>query len=139
MPPMPTPTSRPSTGSSAPIVRLLCKWTGNPRNPTQDLADFQRGVEIRVKAMFITPDSRVKAKWGELRLAAGQDAVWVSKIGADSYSFPLDSTTIAPADKQHFKRTPRFDLTRADGGVQTVTVFIPDAPLVNVAFGASAA
>jgi hypothetical protein len=111
---------------------------GRPRNPAQDLADFRGGVEIRVKSLFSTPDGRVKAKWGELRLSTEPDARWASKIGQDTLAFTLATTTIALSAKQHFKRTRRFDLTSADGTVRTMTVFTPDAELVNAAFRAVA-
>jgi len=115
---------------------LICKWLGSPRNPAQDLADFQQGVEIRVKAMFPTPDGRVKAKWGELRLSTGQAATWTSQIGNDTFTFPLATTVITPSEKQFLKRTPRFDLTLADGSVQTMSVFVLDGALVSAAFSA---
>lgn len=128
-------TSRPSTGNSSPTLRLACKIVGKPRTPAQDLADYRDGVEIRVKALFVTPDSRVKAKWGDLALSTAPNAVWTAKLGQDTLTFQLATTTIAPAEKQHFKRVPRFDLTLADGSVRTMAVMLPDAELVKVAFG----
>lgn len=120
------------------MIRRVSTWRGRPVAPDQDLTDFRQGVEIRVKAMFVTPESRVKAQWGVLRLSAEPDATWTAKVGRDTLTIPRATTTIALAEKQNFKRVPRFELTLADGSVRTMAVTLVDAELVRAAFGASA-
>ncbi|OIJ65035.1 hypothetical protein WN71_025905 [Streptomyces mangrovisoli] len=109
-----------------------------PVSPAKDVADFHDGVELRLRALFVTPDSKVKAKWGELRLSNSADATWEAKVGNDTLTIPLATTTIAPADKPLFMGVARFNLTLADGKVQPMSVYAGDAGLVNAVFGEAA-
>ncbi|MEU6574156.1 hypothetical protein [Streptomyces sp. NPDC046805] len=106
-----------------------------PISPAKDVADFHQGVELRVRALFVTPDSRIKAQWGELRLSNSADAAWKAKVGKDALTIPLATTTIAPAANHIYMGTAAFDLTLADGNVQRMRVYTRDAALVTALFG----
>ncbi|MFD8077331.1 hypothetical protein ACFV3E_32300 [Streptomyces sp. NPDC059718] len=99
------------------------------------MADFHQGTELRVRALFVTPDSNVKTQWGELRLSNSADATWKARASKAALTIPLATTTIAPADKHLFMGTAGFDLTLADGNVQRMRVDTGDASLVKAAFG----
>ncbi|MGW3242771.1 hypothetical protein [Streptomyces sp. NPDC001070] len=99
------------------------------------MADFHQGIELRVRALFVRPDSKVKVQWGELRLSNSADAIWEGRLGKDALTIPLATTTIAPADKHISMGTAAFDLTLADGNVQRMRVYTRDASLINAVFG----
>lgn len=130
-----TTSSRSSFGSTAPLFRWVAAARKAPISPAKDVADFHQGVELRVRALFVTPDSRIKAQWGELRLSNSADAAWKAKVGKDALTIPLATTTIAPAAKHIFMGTAAFDLTLADGNVQRMRVYTRDAGLVTAVFG----
>lgn len=130
-----TITSRSSFGSTAPLFRWAAAIRKAPVSSAKDVADFHQGVELRLRALFVTPDSRVKAQWGELRLSNSADARWKAKLGQDELTIPLATTTIAPAAKHKSMGTAGFDLTLADGRVQRMRVYTGDAALVDAVFG----
>ncbi|MFF4835654.1 hypothetical protein [Streptomyces sp. NPDC001315] len=130
-----TISSRSSFGSTAPLFRWVAAIRKAPVSSAKDVADFHQGIELRLRALFVTPDSRVKAQWGELRLSNSADAVWEARVGKDALTIPLATTTIAPAAKHKFMGTAGFDLTLADGSVQRMRVYTGDASLVNAVFG----
>ncbi|MET8637371.1 hypothetical protein [Streptomyces sp. NPDC004680] len=99
------------------------------------MADFHQGIELRVRALFVMPDSKVKTPWGELRLSNSADAIWEARAGKDALTISLATTTIAPADKHLFMGTAGFDLTLANGNVQRMRVYTGDASLVKAVFG----
>jgi hypothetical protein len=134
MPPV-TISSRSSFGSTAPLFRWVAAVRKAPVSSAKDVADFHQGIELRVRALFVTPDSKVKAKWGELRLSNSADAMWEAKVGKDALTIPLATTTIAPADKHIFMGTAGFNLTLADGNVQRMRVYTRDVSLVKAVFG----
>jgi hypothetical protein len=104
-----------------------------PRGSAQDVADFQQGVELLTRAMFATPDSKIKAKWGYLRLSNSADAVWTSTVGSDTLTI-LRATLLAPSERRALRGSTRFDLTFADGTVKSMVVFDRDVDLVRTAF-----
>ncbi|MET8137913.1 hypothetical protein [Streptomyces sp. NPDC005251] len=129
-----TISSRSSFGSTPPFFRWVAAIRRTPVSSAKDVADFQQGVELRARALFVMPDSRVKAQWGELRLSNSADAIWEARVGKDALTIPLATTTIAPADKHLFMGTAGFDLTLADGNVQRMRVYTGDASLVKAVF-----
>ncbi|MEV6019223.1 MULTISPECIES: hypothetical protein [unclassified Streptomyces] len=129
-----TISSRSSFGSTPPLFRWVAAARKAPVSSAKDVADFHQGVELRVRALFVRPDSKVKAQWGELRLSNSADAKWESRVGKDALTIPLATTTIAPADKHLFMGTAGFDLTLADGSVQRMRVYTGDASLAKAVF-----
>ncbi|MFC9457111.1 hypothetical protein [Streptomyces sp. NPDC056983] len=129
-----TISSRSSFGSTAPLFRWVAAIRKAPVSSTKDVADFQQGIELRVRALFVTPDSKIKAQWGELRLSNSADAAWKAKASKAALTIPLAST-IAPTDNHIYMGTAGFDLTLADGNVKRMRVYTRDASLVRAVFG----
>lgn len=129
---------RSSFGSTAPLLRWVAAARKTPLSSAKDVADFHQGVELRLRALFVLPDSKVKAQWGELRLSNSADAVWEAKVGKDALTIPLATTAIAPTAKPASLGTAGFDLTLADGTVRRMRVYSGDAGLVCAAFGRTA-
>lgn len=130
-----TISSRSSFGSTPPLFRWVAAIRRAPVSSAKDVADFHQGTELRVRALFVTPDSKVKTQWGELRLSNSADAIWEARAGKDALTIPLATTTIAPAEKHLFMGTAGFDLTLADGNVRRMRVYTGDASLVKAVFG----
>lgn len=132
-----TVSSRSSFGSTPPLFRWVAAIRRAPLSSAKDVADFSQGTELRVRALFVMPDSKVKTQWGELRLSNSADAIWEARVGKDALTIPLATTSVAPADKHLFMGTAGFDLTLADGNVRRMRVYSGDASLVKAAFGNS--